>query len=350
LIKHDVRRIAPEKSAAMSALLEGHDVVLTNLETGIDAGRGAPTRRGRFFHATSPEVLDCLEEWHFNLLALSNNHSWDFGPEGILAAIDGVEARGFVHAGTGADLTTASAPAVRVTPKGRVALVSMASGSGNGADAAATNGRPGINEVQLDPQTGEIDAAHARRVFTAVRAAASAADIVIVYQHDHYWEKDFRVTPEWKKRFARACIDAGATVFVSHGAPLLQGIELYRGRLIFYDLGSIVFHTVTPLEYYPPEVWETMIAEAEFAAGRLVSLRLRPVALNERGEGEPTAPRFFQTRGLPTLATGAQGHAILDRMQRLSAGYGTRILIQNGTAMVDLDPRSRTSRSGEVRE
>jgi poly-gamma-glutamate synthesis protein (capsule biosynthesis protein) len=129
---------------------------------------------------------------------------------------------------------------------------------------------------------------------------------------------------------------------------LLQGIELYRGRLIFYDLGSIVFHTVTPLKYYPPEVWETMIAEAEFAAGRLVSLRLRPVALNERGTGEPASPLFFETRGLPMLATGAQGRAILDRVQRLSGE--TKIIIRDDTGSVELDPRTQTPQRAEVRE
>ena len=339
LIQHDLRATAPEKSAALAAALDGHDVVFTDLETVIDVAQGAKTRDSAFYHAASPDVLDCLKAWHFNLLALSNNHSFDLGSAGLLATIEQVKQRGFVAAGTGATLAAAAAPAVITTPHGKVALVSFASGkTGDGAAATAT--RAGINEVKLDEKAGEIDATDAARVFTALRDAARAADIVIVYQHDHYWEKDNRVTPEWKKRFAHACIDAGATVFVSHGAPMLHGIEVYRGRVIFYDLGGLVFHTITAPGYYLPEVWESAIAEAEFQNGKLAALRLRAVALNELGDGEPPSPKFYQTRGAPTLTTGSQARATLERLQKLSAALGTKISLDGDRAVVDLSTTS----------
>lgn len=334
LIQHDLRVIAPEKFGAITAALDGHDVVFTDLETAIMTGEGAKTRDSTFFHAAGPEVIDCLKAWHFNLLALSNNHSYDMGGAGILGAIEQVKQRGFVYAGTGPTLGAASAPAVLTTPRGKVALVSFASKIAEGA--AATADKPGVNEVKLDEKTGEVDATDAARVLAALRAAAKSADVVIAYQHDHYWEKDNRITPEWKKRFARACIDAGATVFVSHGAPLLHGIEIYRGGVIFYDLGGLVFHTITAPGYYLPEVWESAIAEAEFSGGKLASLRLRAVSLNEKGEGEPPSPHFYETRGMPTLATGEPARAILERLTRLSAALGTKISIAGDSASVDL--------------
>ena len=220
-------------------------------------------------------------------------------------------------------------------PRGRVALVAFASGK-IAEGGAATYTRAGVNEVKLDEQTGEIDRVDAERVFAALRLAAHTADVVIAYQHDHYWEKDNRVTPEWKRRFARACLDAGATAFVSHGAPMLHGIELYRGRPIFYDLGGLVFHTITAPGYYLPEIWESVIADAEFAGGKLTALKLRPVALNERGEGEPPAKRFYETRGAPSLATGEAARAILDRLAKLSAPYGTQLSIAGDSATVSL--------------
>lgn len=336
LITHDLRDIAPAKSAEIASALAGHDVVFTDLETAIDSGKGAKTRNTQFFHATEPDVLDCLKAWNFNLLALSNNHAWDLGPEGILGTIEEVEKRGFVHAGTGKDLATASAPSYLTTPRGKVALVSMASGKGNGAEAAATASRAGLNEVQLDEKTGEADASHAARVFAAIKEAAKSADVVIVYQHDHYWEKDNRITPEWKKRFARACIDAGATVFASHGAPLLHGMELYGKGVIFYDLGGLVFHTITAPGYYLPEVWESSIVETEFTAGRLSAIKIRPVALNEMGEGTAPSPRFYETRGAPSLAKGDQARGILERLQKISAPYGTKLTIKGESATIEI--------------
>ena len=337
LIQHDLRVTAPEKFRALVSAFAGRDAVFTDLETVLDTGVGAKTRDSQFFHAAPPAVLDCLRDWHFNLLALSNNHAFDLGAPGILATIAEVDRRDFVRAGTGADLATASAPAILTTPRGKVALVAFA--SGKIADGgAATADRAGVNEVRLDEATGEIAAADAARVFAALRAAAKSADVVIAYQHDHYWEKDNRVTPEWKKRFARACLDAGATIFVSHGAPLLHGIELHRGRPIFYGLGGLVFHTITAPGYYLPEVWESVIVDAEFSSGQLTALRLRAVALNERGEGEPPSPRFYATRGAPTLATGESARAILARLAALSAPYGTRLRLTGDTAEISLAP------------
>ncbi len=337
LVQHDLRTVAPEKFQTMTVALGANapDVLFTDLETAINAGAGKPTRESQFFHAAGPEVIDCLKGWGFNLLALGNNHAWDLGAPGILGTIAEVQARGFGFAGTGANLAAASAPAVLTTPRGRVALVAFASGK-IAEGGAATDTRAGVSEVKLDEKTGDIDRADAERVFAALRLAARTADVVIAYQHDHYWEKDNRVTPEWKRRFARACLDAGATVFVSHGAPMLHGIELYRGRPIFYDLGGLVFHTITAPGYYLPEIWESVIADAEFAGGKLTALKLRPVALNERGEGEPPAKRFYETRGCPTLATGAAAQGILARLAKLSAPYGTQLSMAGDAATVSL--------------
>ena len=339
LVQHDLRAVAPEKFSAMTDALRANasDVVFTDLETVINTGAGKATRDSQFFHAAGPEVIDGLKAWGFNLLALGNNHAWDLGAPGILGTIAEVKARGFVFAGTGANLAAASAPAVLATPRGRVALVAFASGK-IAEGGAATDARAGVNEVKLDEKTGDIDRVDAERVFAALRLAARSAEVVIAYQHDHYWEKDNRVTPEWKRRFARACLDAGATAFVSHGAPMLHGIELYRGRPIFYDLGGLVFHTITAPGYYLPEIWESVIADAEFAGGKLVALKLRPVALNERGEGEPPSKRFYETRGAPSLATGDAARAILDRLARLSAPYGTRLVIAGDAATLDFSP------------
>ena len=339
LVQHDLRKVAPEKFSALAGALRGHDVVFTDLETAIQTGQGAATREGTFLHAAGTEIIDCVKDMGFNLLALANNHAFDMGAEGVLGARAAVAARGITFAGTGATLAEATAPGVLTTPHGRVALVAFASKIAEGAGATAT--KPGVNEVRLDEKTGDINAEDAARVFAALREAAKTADVVIAYQHDHYWEKDNRMTPAWKPRFARACVDAGATVFVSHGAPLLQGIELYHGRPIFYDLGGLVFHTVTAPGYYLPEVWEGAIVEAEFAQGRFVSIRMRAVALNEKGEGEPPSPHFYETRGVPTLAKGAQARGTLDRLAKLSAAFGTKISVDGDTAVIDLSSGSK---------
>ena len=150
--------------------------------------------------------------------------------------------------------------------------------------AAATATRAGVNEVRM---TGEqLHAEDVDRNLAAIEAAASQADYVIVYLSNHQWGEDKATTKPWARSFARQCVDAGGDVFVAHGAPLLHGIELYRGRPLFHCLGSLVFHSRTPPGYYPPEVWESVIVHCDFAGGRLLGLTVVPVLLNERGDDE----------------------------------------------------------------
>src|SRR5690242_15054975 len=310
-IQTDLREHPYPGFGAIAKYLAQSDVCFTDLETPIfGPASEAPTIKTMFAKAAPPEVLDCLKALSVNVVALSNNHAWDFGTGGVLATLDAVERRGFTHAGTGRNLNEATAAGYRDTPAGRIALVSMASGAIR-TGAAATETRPGVNEVRLEA-TGELNADDRARNLSAIREARRGARYVFCYQHNHYWEKDFRVTPAWQKRWARQCIDAGACAFISHGAPLLHGIELYRGCPIFYDLGSLVFHSKTPVGYYIPEVWDSVVADCVFDHGRLAALELIPVALNEKGVGE--GDKFLETRGRPTIAQGADADRILARL------------------------------------
>ena len=318
-IQHDLRQQDYPEFRRLAAILKRADICFSDLETAIAGpGAGAPTRNSDFIKVADPAVLDCLKDWSINMLALSNNHSWDIDTGGILATLEAVRMRGFAYAGTGANIAAAVAPGYRDTPAGRVALISMASGAIR-EGAAATEERAGVNEARLTPER-QIHEDDAARNIASIREASRNAQYVICYQHDHYWERDFRITPGWKRAWARRCIDAGASMFVSHGAPLLHGIEIYRGKPLFYNLGSFVFHSKTPIGYYLPEVWESVIADCVFLDGRFVSVDLIPLELNERGMSPETQ---YATRGRPTIARGADAQRILDRVQKLSAVWGT---------------------------
>ncbi|MGZ5089569.1 MAG: CapA family protein [Burkholderiales bacterium] len=329
-IQHDLREQRYSGFAPLAALLSQADICFTDLETPI-AGPGSEkaTRDTIFLKAAEPAVLECLQQLSVNVLALSNNHAWDFGTGGVLATLNAVRSRGFTYAGTGEDLAQATAPAYRDAAASRIALVCMASGAIR-EGAAATATRAGVNEVRLEAN-GELNAQDMARNLASIREAARNTPHVFCYQHNHYWEKDFRVTPAWQRAWARQCIDAGACAFVSHGAPLLQGIELHHGRPIFYDLGSLIFHTKTPVGHYPAEVWESAIADCVFADGRLSSLELIPILLNETGVDSEV---FYETRGRPTLARGADATRILTRLQRLSSGLGVTMTIAGDVGRV----------------
>ena len=160
--------------------------------------------------------------------------------------------------------------------------------------------------------------------------------------------------------FAHAAIDAGADAVVGHGPHLTLGVEIYKGRPIFYSLGNFIFQNdnvpVFPAEAYArfglderatptdfldartgnetrgfpaaPEYWQSLAATCEFAAHHLIAVRLHPLDL---GHGRSRAQR-----GRPVLARGSVAAAILDRVRLLSTRFGTEMTIEGESATIRL--------------
>jgi poly-gamma-glutamate synthesis protein (capsule biosynthesis protein) len=277
-------------------------------------------------------VLDFLSDFGINVLGMSNNHVFDLNTGGILDTLDALRARQFTFAGIGHTLAEAAAPAVRRAGPARVAIVSAATGMIR-EGGAATDTRPGVNEIRSDLNEG-LRAEDVTRMTEAIRSARAQTDIVIAYLHEHQWfvrKTDPAVTQDWQRDIARRMVDAGASVFVAHGPPLMHGIEVYRGVPLFHGLGSLMFQTRKPAEEYGAENWRSVIAECRFVDGRLVEAQLQPVTLAAVGE---QGHDDFETRGRPSLASGESAAQILDELAHKSQRLGYRLLVRDGRAVL----------------
>ena len=366
MIRSDLRATKPSAVTTIRGLLAG-DVIMTNLEAAV-AQPGETIQEGRGF-LTPPATLDALTAMGFNLLALSGNHAFDLKETGIRNTIRELDRRSIVHAGTGQTIADASAPAYLKIAKGTIALVASASGLiAPGGGAAAD--RPGVNQLRVNAGDRENNATEdlpgapantphpedARRILQSIRDARQRADVVIVYQHNHVFaNRSFstiftegmpeRLAPNpWLVKWTHDEIDAGADVIIMHGAPLLHGVEIYRGRPIFYDLGNFIYNLPATLTYIDePMSWETVVASVQFdpRARTLQGISLRPIVLNPIGDGQPDAHNayadneFLHTRGLPAPAAGARAGYILQRLADASRAFGTTIEIKGeiGTIM-----------------
>jgi poly-gamma-glutamate synthesis protein (capsule biosynthesis protein) len=320
LLKHDICADPYEGLAEVIKELGRGEVVSTDLEVAIrTASSGSPTRGSDLLHTTEASTLNCVAKLGFNLLALANNHAWDLGTQGVSATRHAVASAGFGYAGTGTDWQTATAGG-RNARYPDVALVSVAIGKIRDG-AAATDSRGGVNEIRM-AQPGTLNAGDVARNLAAIRAASDEGQRVLVCLHNHEWEEDMQSLPDWARRFAQDCVDAGADAFFSHGAPLLKGIEIYRGKPVLHGLGSLVFQTSKAIGFYAPPVWESVIAHMTFDQGGLAGLELVPVLLNDKGD-EPE--RHLATRGRPRIAHGTDAARILGRLQAQSEPLGTQI-------------------------
>ncbi len=349
MIRSDIRAHAASAVPVIKSLLKG-DVIFTNFETTIvDEKKGQSHMDGRFL--SPPEALDALKDFGFNLVSLSNNHAWDLKVPGIQNTLQEAGRLNLAHAGIGNTLAEAAAPGYLHTPKGTVALVAMASGLIE-PGASATSTRPGVNELRVE--AGQPNQEDTQRILQSIRDARKRAELVVVYEHNHVFDKPFRTImleelperlgpPEWLKKWTHAEVDAGADIIVMHGAPLLHGVEIYHDRPIFYDLGNFIFQA-PPIDILldEPINWESVVAYVDFRGKNLKSIKFQPIAQNKLGQGqadtqdEHTNNLFLQTRGLPAPAHGDQARYILERLANLSRPFGTTIEVKGETAEIKL--------------
>lgn len=398
LIKRDTRSISNPAFQEVRAILKNADLAFTNFEGTIAGRYGGWPLKGSFFDCSKPVVLDALQDIGFHALSLSNNHAFDLGPSGILSTLEEVEQRGFLHAGIGRNYQEAVKPGLGRIGQRNVAIVAMDGGPGPDfmyADDAGEERpeRPGINRlgisqlIDVDKTTfdelcsvrdkvgytqlaltndsqpndpypvNELEeVCIGRAVFRrsedfrrsvkindgdlamnlqAISDAARKDCLVIAYLHHHHWATDWLQVPEWVRGVAKQCIDAGAAAFVSHGAPVLQGMEIYRKRPIFYSLGNFIFHV--PSEegtWRAPEVWESVIGACSFDEdNNLTNVDLHPVII---GGEQALGGASFEQRLVPELVRQRHANRILHQLANRSSVFGTSIEISDECGRVCL--------------
>jgi poly-gamma-glutamate capsule biosynthesis protein CapA/YwtB (metallophosphatase superfamily) len=200
--------------------------------------------------------------------------------------------------------------------------------------------------------------------------AKGSADCVIASLHTHEQGGDTYRTAdrrsgveelaEFAVEYAHAAIDAGADIFVGHGPQAQLGIEIYKGRPIFYGLGAFIFQLetvrylpeeayerygldddATPLDFsttryagdtrgHPadPLQWEQAFFTCEFEGGRPSQVLIHPIELGFR------KTRYH--RGRPLTAEPEASERILARIAERSRRYGTKLTERDGQGLIEL--------------
>ena len=207
---------------APAALLRRADVSFANLEGPLLRGGTALYSTGVRLRG-SPDAVALLRHLGLHVVGLANNHTADYGLEGVLATQEALRAGGLAWAGAGRTEREARSPAV-VTARGkRVGFLAACDDEGG----AAGPRRPGVWVIKRSA------------LLAAVRDLRLASDAVVVSIHTGI---ELSPYPEpYFVRLARQLVDAGATVVVGHHPHVPQGIERYGAGLIAYSLGDFLF-------------------------------------------------------------------------------------------------------------
>lgn len=205
--------------------LRSADLAFGNLETAITSGRAVKPME-MAFRADLP-VATAIARAGFDLVSLANNHTPNFGTVGLTDTFKALKAAGVRYVGAGRDEFEAYQPAYF---------------QANGLTFAFL----AENDTDVVPKSYGASATRAgtalldvTRLKAAVAEARGVADVVVFSMHSG---REYTATASGRQRqFAHAAIDAGADLVIGHHAHVVQEMEVYAGKPIFYGLGNFIF-------------------------------------------------------------------------------------------------------------
>lgn len=200
------------------------DLTVVNLEgCAIEAG----TEIGKTVHLQMPpETLSLLTNAGIDGVNIANNHAIDFCADGLLTMLSNLDAYGIPYFGAGKDEFDANAPLFM--ERNGLTIGFLAQGEIDdvirlyaGTDTA------GIAKMDLES------------LLSSISNARPLCDVLTVSIHTG-WEYSTLILEHQKER-AHAAIDAGADAVIMHGSHVLQGVEIYKDKFIFYNIGNFIF-------------------------------------------------------------------------------------------------------------
>jgi poly-gamma-glutamate capsule biosynthesis protein CapA/YwtB (metallophosphatase superfamily) len=313
------------------------DLVFANLECCLYQPPGGHSFHNEGFFADPAIGGEALRISGIGAVGIANNVN--YGEAAILASIAALDAIGIPHTGAGANLSAARAPVLLhrgglrfgVLQRSSVYWPTSHEAGPRDPGIAVIRGHtayqvplhktrpdiPPLNRPGISPVVVTWADADYLQAFTQdVAALRAQADVVVASCH---WglHKDVLA---YMREIAHAAIDAGADIVVGHGPHYSLAVEVYRGKPIFYGLGSFSFHTGHGGRKHGD--WIGMMARARFDGAQLAETSFRFVRHNDRNETVPCAL--------------AAEPAEFDDIRQRSTALGTRLTADGDYVRVEL--------------
>ena len=251
------------------------DVKLINLETSITKSDHYWRGKG-INYRMNPDNIPCLTAAQIDCCALANNHILDWGYSGLVETIATLKTARIKMAGAGLNQKSAETPAIiEIKSKGRVLVFAFGvTTSGIPASWAAGQNKPGVNLLlNLSEQTvGYIK--------KQVEQVKQLGDIAIASIH---WGGNWGYEISQQQiDFAHQLIDRGGVDLVhGHSVHHVQGLEIYRERLIIYGCGDLIddYEGIVGYEAFRDDLGLMYFASLDSSTGKLVNLQMIPTQI-----------------------------------------------------------------------
>jgi poly-gamma-glutamate synthesis protein (capsule biosynthesis protein) len=335
-------------------IMQEADVAYGNLEFSLN---DHPELQRPFYNFRAPiEFRWEVAAIGINLVSMANNHALDFGQEGLKECLRALDLTQITHAGAGLTLAAAHEPGTMdvQSQKTKFALLSYMRywtqkyRCADPAGPCLSTINPAVILTARNGKVEEVEGPLASDIAAMeddVVLARRHNDVLIVSLHNHdvshhrvYGIQD--TTPPTEEIMFRKAIDAGADMVIGTGPHVLRGIEIYKGKPIFYSLADFIYQYRTPDRIPvdlihqrdtelarptnvsvwdrrdPPQVMEGLLVRMTLNAEKLKRIELIPVSIDDEG------PLY----GVPRFASAARCKEIIERVERVSKPYNTTIV------------------------
>jgi hypothetical protein len=223
-----------------STTFSTHDLVVANLEGTITSYPSKLVLENNkaipgFQFTFRPDTAEALKTAGVDIVSLANNHSMDFGKDGEKQTRSYLDKAGVGFFGSyynNQNISTTTCPAEDFC----IGLVAW-------NEFGQTNGESIVSEIER---------------------LSSTTDYIVVYPH---WGVEYQSQPTAQQRqLAQLWIDNGADIIVGHHPHIVQRIEMYQGKPIFYSLGNTLFD-----QYFSFNTTHGIILSIEFKKEKITS-------------------------------------------------------------------------------
>lgn len=201
-------------------VLEADDLTVANLEVVLTT-KTKPRQNKNINLIGDPAFVNVLHEGSIEVVNTANNHAWDFGASAYHEMLGYLDEANIAHFGT------------------------LYPGRQDGSDVYPIVDVKGIKVGFVGisyPQ--EFDK---KRISTHIsELREQGAQIVVLSLH---WGREEQPQPKsGSALFAKYCIDAGADVIYGQHPHVLQSVQFYKGKPIFYSTGNFTFGSMSNVD------------------------------------------------------------------------------------------------------
>lgn len=285
--------------------LKSADITFGVLE-GVISERGEKDLNKAVTYRSKPSTARGLSNAGFDIISLATPHILDYGKEGFLDTLEFLSWYGIKYVGAGRNLREAKQPIIIDAKGTKIAFLAYYRGFQFDKTFFA-------KEDQIGPAFPVFE-----DLEKDVSNAKAQSDFVIAFIHWGARTNGSEVT-ERQRLYAQKLIDSGVDFVIGQKLNILQGVEIYNGKPIFYSLGDFIYGTYAKKEPYG------FMLRLIISDKKLIRTEVIPISISDAISGS----------FLPEHIEGQKVQDAINVLNKLSEEFGTTIIIKDNFGVIE---------------